>query len=144
MSNNFSTPVSSPVASAINNVNTITLPIVNTIYKGLNVGNITVENNFVNIYLNANIGPNSSISIIKPGMNPIIYTGNINITLQLGSDLNNTQIFVGKQNIGIIINAAINETVNISNFNYKIPKPIDIKNIIILFLTIYFLINTFF
>ena len=76
-------------------INTILLPITNNTYTGVSIANISVINNFLDITLNAVIGPNSSISIVKPGQTPITFTGNINTILHLGSDISNKLPFVG-------------------------------------------------
>ena len=58
-----------PVAEQ-NNVVNLFLPITNSEITGINIINIQVDNNnFLDVTLNAIIGPNSSISIIKPGIN---------------------------------------------------------------------------
>jgi len=139
MSNN------SPAAVSNNfNINTIFLPIINNVYSGINIANIQINNNFLDINLNAIIGPNSSISIIKPGVNPTIYKGNVNTKLHLGSDIFNKIPFYNNQTINIILNAAPNETITINSLNYTISKQINYKNILFIFLIVFFvLINIF-
>ena len=68
-----------PVAEQNNNIVNLFLPITNSEITGINIINIQVDNNnFLDITLNAIIGPNSSISIIKPGINAINYNGDVN------------------------------------------------------------------
>ena len=141
MSNNSNVPAPAPVP----NLNTVLLPITNTTLTGISIANITV-NNFLDITLNAIIGPNSNISIVKPGQTPITYTGTVNTILHLGSDISNKLPFVGNQTINIIFNAAPNETIFINKLTYvssKIVKPINYKQLLFIFLIVFFIINIF-
>ena len=123
------------------NINSILLPIKNNNFTGISIANISISNNFLDITINAIIGPNSSISIIKQGMTPINYNGNVNTTLHLGSDFFNKMPFNFNQNINIVLNAAPNETIIINELSYKINIPINYKQILLIFLIVFFILN---
>ena len=130
-----------PVAEQ-NNVVNLFLPIINSKITGINIINIQVDNNnFLDVTLNAIIGPNSSISIIKPGINAINYNGDVNNILHLGSDISNKIPFRSIQNVNIVLNVAPNETIIINELSYKINVPINYKLILFIFLIIFFIIN---
>ena len=130
-----------PVAEQ-NNVVNLFLPITNSEITGINIINIQVDNNnFLDVTLNAIIGPNSSISIIKPGINAINYNGDVNNILHLGSDISNKIPFRSIQNVNIVLNVAPNETIIINELSYKINVPINYKLILFIFLIIFFIIN---
>jgi hypothetical protein len=138
--------MSSPIAASNQfNVSTVNLPITNKSFiEGINVATIPVENSFLNISLNATIGENSSISIVKVGLGPENYTGNINTNLHLGSDIFNKKPFIGKQTVTVLINVAPNETVFINNLTYNFPKkPVNFKTLGIIFLIVFFILNIF-
>ena len=136
--------MSSPIAARNTNVNTVNLPITNKSFTpGVNIATITVENSFLDVCLNATIGPNSNINFVRNGLSPEIYTSDINSNLHIGSDISNKTPFIGKQTITVIINVAPNETIYISNLNYKTSKPLNYKTLAIIFLIVFFILNIF-
>jgi hypothetical protein len=142
----MSSPISAPnqIINNVNTVNTINLPISNKSFtQGINIATIPIENSFLDISLIATTGHSSSISIIKNGLNPENYIGNINTKLHLGSDISNKTPFIGKQTVTIIINVSENETIFIDTLNYKQNKPLNYKTIAIIFLIVFFILNIF-
>jgi len=140
--------MSSPISASnqlISNVSTVNLPISNKSFtQGINIATIPVENSFLDISLIATTGHSSSISIVKNGLNPENYIGNINTKLHLGSDISNKIPFVGKQTVTVIINVSQNETVFINSLNYNLPnKPLNYKTLAIIFLIVFFILNIF-
>lgn len=131
------TPVST------NPVNIHKLPINNSVFTGISIINVDVENSFVTLNLNAITGPSSSISIIKPGLKPVNYSGKINNVIKLGSDVLNTMPFIGKQTITIVLTASINENIIINRFDYGESNKIDYKKFAIIFLIVFFILNIF-
>lgn len=141
-----STPASySPsINNVSSNVSSVTLPLLNKVLVGVNVATMNVNNGFLDISINAFTGPNSSISITKPGMEqPLTFTGMVRKTIHLGLDPTNTLPFIGKQPITIILNAAPNETIIVKQLSYKSSKPMDYKKITFVFLAVYFVLNMF-
>ena len=127
-------------------VNTITVPVLNTSLKGINIATVNANNGFLDININALTGPNSSISIVKPGSAPTItLTGLVKKSIRIGSDPSNRLPFIGKQSINIIFNAAPNESILVSQLSYKSGglKNKDYKKIAFIFLAVYFVINMF-
>jgi len=137
--------MSSPIAAQVSNINTINLPITNKSFtQGIYIATIPIENSFLDISLDATVGNNSSISIVKNGFNPENYIGNINTKIHLGSDISNKTPFIGKQTVTLIINVSQNERVFINNLNYKLPnKPVNFKTLGIIFLIVFFVLNIF-
>ena len=123
------------------NVNTINLPILNKSLSGVSIATVNVENGYLDLNINALTGPNSTINIAKPGMNPITLNGIIKKTIHIGSDNFNKLPFIGKQTINVIFNAAPNETILVNQLNYKSSSPLNYKKIAFIFLAVYFIIN---
>ena len=117
-------------------INTVTLPIFNKSFAAINVASIPVlKNSFLKISLNAEIGPNSNISIITPGLSPLVFTGVVNKNFDI-----NKFPFDISQTITIIFNVYQNETINVNQLNYTIVENINYKCILIIFLIVYFII----
>ena len=140
----MATPAPSIPLSPLNILNIITLPITDKLYtQSVNIVMISVENSFLDININATTGPNSSINFVRTGLSPVSYSGNVNTSLHLGSDIFNKTPFGRKHSITLIINVASNESVHISNLNYKTYKPVNYKTLGIIFLIIFFILNIF-
>lgn len=139
----MSTPASYSQSSSTvsSNVSTINLPILNKSLTGVNIATINANNGFIDININALTGRNGSISIAKPGMAPVNYTGLVNKIIHLGSDNNNTIPFIGKQTITIILNAPPNETILVNQLTYDSTIPINYKKCAFIFLTVYFILT---
>jgi len=117
-------------------INTVTLPIFNKTFTSVNVASIPVlKNSFLDLSLDVEIGPNSNINIIIPGLSPLVLKDVVNKNLKL-----NNFPFNNSQTITIIFNVYQNETINVKQLNYKISENINYKCILIIFLIVYFII----
>jgi len=125
------------------NVNTITLPVLNKSLSGVNIATLNVNNGYLDVNINALTGPNSTISISKPGMSPLTLNGIIKQNIHIGSDNFNKLPFIGKQSVNVIFNAAPNETILVKEISYKSSAPLNYKKIAFIFLAVYFILNMF-
>jgi len=133
------------MASAVTNVNTITLPILNKNYTGINVATFIVTKEFVEIKIDASTGPTSSISILKPGYNSLSFTNQIKERVIVGRDLYNQLPFNKPSSISILIAASPNENVIINSLTMHKKVHYNYQHIVILFciifLIVYFVVN---
>lgn len=133
------------MASAVTNVNTIALPILNKNYTGINVATFIVTKDFVEIKINASTGPTSSISILKPGYNSVTFTNQINEKVIIGRDLDNRLPFNTPSSISILIAASPNENVIVNSLTMHKKIHYDYQHVFILFCIvfsiIYFVVN---
>ena len=141
------TPNSANVANVTNVpnvINTVNLSLNNTIFTSTKVASIPVlKNSFLYLYINAESGPNSNISIIIPGLNSITLAGNYNGTLRLGSDFSGKIPFNTSQTVTIIFNVSQNEKINIKEISYNVNIPINYKTFLIIFLIVFFIFSNF-
>ena len=139
----MSSPISSPIAS----FSTFTLPVNNKIFTENGLCIYTVKGipmgSFLNINLDIETGPNSTIDIIKPYGKINTFSGKINTTLKIGSDNENKISFKHGESISIIVKVAQDEMVAINNLSVKEINNfnnIDIKKFINIFLVVFFII----
>ncbi len=139
----MSTPAaySPSINNVSSNVSVLSLPIVNKSLTGVNVVTLNVNNGFLDI--NAITGLNSSITISRPGLNPITYSGVIRKNIHLSSDYSNTIPFIDTQTVTVILNAAPGENILVKQLTYKGSKPIDYKKATII-LFVFFILTFFF
>jgi len=141
----MSTPAGYSQKSSVvsSNISVINLPITNTSLGGLNIATIEANNGYIDIFIHALVGPNSSITIKKPEGTPVVYKGVVNKMIHLGADPSNTFPFFGKQNVTIILNAPPDESILVNQIMYKTSTPINYKKCATIFLTVYFILNVF-
>ena len=130
---------SSPLPSVINTVN---LPLTDTVFTTTKVASIPViKKSFLKLHLDINCDPMSTVNIIVPGLNPLTLSGNYNGNVVIGSDFSGKIPFNTTQTVTIIFNVSQNETINVKCLYYNVNVPINFRNLILIFLIVYFIIN---
>jgi hypothetical protein len=123
-------------------INVINLPIKKTVLNSTMVASIPViKDNFVNINLNALIGATSSISIIREFNNVLSFSGKVNTNFKLGND---NLPFNRSQTVNILFSVSPGETITVEDFSYSTNTPINFRNLVLIFLIVYFMINVHF
>ena len=124
-------------------LNLINLPISGAVLNSTMVASIPViKDSFVHINLNASIGATSSINIIREFNNVLSFSGRVNTNFKLGND--DVLPFNRSQTVNVVFDISPGETITINNFSYSTRTPINFKNLILIFLIVYFVINVHF
>jgi len=123
-------------------LNLINLPINGAVLNSTMVASIPViKDSFVHINLNASIGATSSINIIREFNSVLSFSGRVNKIFKLGND---DLPFNRSQTLNVVFNVSPGETITINNFSYSTRTPINFRNLILIFLIVYFMINVHF
>ena len=123
-------------------LNLINLPINGAVLNSTMVASIPViKDSFVHINLNASIGATSSINIIREFNSVLSFSGRVNKFFKLGND---DLPFSRSQTLNVVFNVSPGETITVNNFSYSTRTPINFRNLILIFLIVYFMINVHF
>ena len=126
-------------------INTVNLPLNNTVFTRTKVASIpVVKNSFLKLSLNITCGQKSSVNIIVPGLNPLTLSGDRNENIVIGSDFSGKIPFNITQTVTIIFNVAQNENIKVKYLYYDVNVPIDYKIFLIIFFIVYFTLNVHF